>query len=231
MEASVGGWTGTDLTYRYQWLRDGVPIPGATGASYLITTADSGHDLSVRVVASDGTSSVTAVSATVLALKVDSRGCTAPSGRLTASAIGSVKLGMTRPEARRLVASTQRLNSYTDNLCLAGGYGIRVGYGNATMLGHGKLRRSLSSRIVFATTANPYYSLDGVRPGMTVASVTRRLHLGRPIHIGPNTWYVIPGTKANHVLKTRHGVIQEIGDLNRALTLTRDRQGRLLRLF
>ena len=231
LEASVGGWTGTDLTYRYQWLRDGVAVPGAASATFLVTTADSGHQLSVQVVASDGTSSVTAVSATVLALKVDSRGCTAPSGRLTASAIGSIKLGMTRAAARRQVASTQSLNRYTDNLCLAGGYGIRVGYGNATMLGRGKLLRSLSSRIVFAVTANPYYSLGGVRPGMTVASVTQRLHLTRPIHIGPNTWYVIPGTRTNHVLKVRHGVIQEIGDLNRALTLTRDRQGRLLRLF
>ena len=231
VEASVGGWAGSGLTYRYQWLRDGVAIPGATSAAYLVTAADSGHSLSVQVIASDGTVDATAASQTVLALQVDIRGCTAPSGRLTARAIGTVRLGMTRAEARRLVASTQPLNSYTDNLCLAGGYGIRVGYGNATMLGHGELERSLSSRIVFATTANPYYALDGVRPGVTVASVARRLHLTRQIRIGPNVWYVIPGRRFNHVLKTRHGVVQEIGNLNRALTLTRGRQGRLLRLF
>jgi hypothetical protein len=231
LQASVGGWSGTGVTYRYQWLRDGVAIPGATVVSYRVSAADSGHQLSVEVVASDGTTSVSAVSQTVVALAIDVRGCTAPSGRLTPNAIGSVKLGMTRPAARRTVASTQPLNRYTDNLCLAGGYGIRVGYANAKMLGHGKLRRSLSSRIVFATTANPYYTLDGARPGMTVASVAKRLHLARPIKIGPNTWYVIPGTTANHVLKTRGGVIQEIGDLNRGLTRTRTQQTQLLRYF
>ena len=231
LQASVGGWTGSDLTYQFQWLRDGVAIPGATAATYQVTSADAGHKLSVQVIASDGTTSITAASQTVLALTTDARGCSSPSGRLTASAIGSVRLGMKRAAARRLVASTQPLNSYTDNLCLAGGYGIRVGYANPTMLGHGKLRGALRYGIVFATTANPYYTLGGARPGMTVASVAKRLHLARPMVIGPNTWYVIPGTTTNHVLKTRDGVIQEIGDLNRALTRTRDQQGRLLRLF
>ena len=231
LQASVGGWSGSSLTYHYQWLRDGVAIPGATSMSYRVSTNDSGHRLSVEVIASDGSTTVSAASQAVLALAIDVRGCSAPSGRLTANAIGPVRLGMTRAAARGLVKSTQPLNGYTDNLCLAGGYGIRVGYADHTMLGHGTLRRSLSSRIVFATTANPYYTFDGARPGMTVASVAKRLHLTRPIHIGPNTWYVIPDTSTNHVLKTRGGVIQEIGDLNRALTRTRGQQGRLLRYF
>jgi sugar lactone lactonase YvrE len=231
LQANVGGWSGASLTYQYQWLRDGVAIPGATSIGYRVSTNDSGHQLSVEVIASDGTTTVSATSQAVLALAIDVRGCSAPTGRLTANAIGSVRLGMTRATARGLVKSTQPLNGYTDNLCLAGGYGIRVGYANHTMLGHGPLRRTLSSRIVFATTANPYYTLNGARPGMTVASVTKRLHLARPIHIGPNTWYVIPNSSTNHVLKTRGGVIQEIGDLNRALTRTRDQQGRLLRYF
>jgi uncharacterized repeat protein (TIGR01451 family) len=232
LEANVGGWSGSGVTYGYQWLRDGIAIPDATGADYRVRIADVRHRLSVEVVASDGTTSVDAASQTVAALAVDIGGCTAPSGRLGASAVGGVRLGMTRAAARRLVASTQRLNGYTDNLCLAGGYGIRVGYANATILGHGTPpRRSLSSRVVFATSANPYYALNGVRPGTPVATVAKRLHLTRAIHIGPNTWYVIPGTTTNHVLKTRAGVIQEVGVLNRALTRTRDQQGRLLRRF
>ena len=72
--------------------------------------------------------------------------------------------------------------------CAASILFTRVGYGNATTLRDGKLLRSLSPHVVFATTANPYYSLDGVRPGTRVASVVKRLHLGRPIRIGPNTW-------------------------------------------
>jgi len=196
-----------------------------------VTTADSGHELSVKVVASDGATSVAAVSDPVTALSIDVRGCTTPSGQLAARSVGDVRLGMTRVAARRLVASTQRPNGYTDNVCLAGGYGIRVGYGTRKTLGHETLWHSLRARIVFATTANPYYSLDGVSPGMNVASDAKCLHLSRALHIGANTWYVIRGTKANEVLKVRAGVIQEIGILNRSLTSTRAGQGLLLRFF
>jgi hypothetical protein len=46
--ASTNGWAaGTQLTY--QWLRDGVAIPGANGASYTPTKDDRGKTLSVQI--------------------------------------------------------------------------------------------------------------------------------------------------------------------------------------
>lgn len=43
-----GTWTsGTALTH--QWLRDGTPIAGATGRTYVLKSADVGHRIAVRV--------------------------------------------------------------------------------------------------------------------------------------------------------------------------------------
>jgi hypothetical protein len=55
-----GAWLPTDAIRTYQWLRDGLPIPGATQASYTLTSADWGQNfygedfrkrISVRVTA------------------------------------------------------------------------------------------------------------------------------------------------------------------------------------
>jgi hypothetical protein len=51
VSASTGTWTGTPSSYRYQWLRDGQPIAGATTLSYRITPDDATRTLSVQVTA------------------------------------------------------------------------------------------------------------------------------------------------------------------------------------
>ncbi len=60
LTANPGQWTPAGLTYTYQWLRDGAPISGASAASYGLQLDDLDHRISVRVVASDGTSLVAA---------------------------------------------------------------------------------------------------------------------------------------------------------------------------
>ncbi len=59
-----GGRFSVDTVDRsYQWLRDGVPIEGATSATYRVTAADAGARLAVQVTASaDGYAPVTATS-------------------------------------------------------------------------------------------------------------------------------------------------------------------------
>jgi hypothetical protein len=49
LTATAGGWSPKPESYSYQWLRDGVAIPGATQAVYLTTADDVGAQLSVRV--------------------------------------------------------------------------------------------------------------------------------------------------------------------------------------
>lgn len=59
LTCSQGAWSASPAPtgYAYQWKRDGVDI--ATGAHYLVTTADIGHTLSAEVVASNAFGSTT----------------------------------------------------------------------------------------------------------------------------------------------------------------------------
>ena len=50
--ASTGTWSQPGPTLKYQWLRTGAPIAGATAAYYTLTPADAGKDVSVVVLAS-----------------------------------------------------------------------------------------------------------------------------------------------------------------------------------
>jgi hypothetical protein len=59
-----GTWTGSP-TFTYEWLRDGVPIPGATTATYRLRSADAGSSIVCRVTATTAGGSATAVTGPV----------------------------------------------------------------------------------------------------------------------------------------------------------------------
>jgi alpha-tubulin suppressor-like RCC1 family protein len=48
----TGSWN-SGASFRYQWVRNGIPISGATQSSYELTTADFAKSISVRIVASN----------------------------------------------------------------------------------------------------------------------------------------------------------------------------------
>jgi hypothetical protein len=52
LTATPGAWDQNGLTYAYQWLRDGVPVPGATSSKLVLGAADVGHRMAVQVTAS-----------------------------------------------------------------------------------------------------------------------------------------------------------------------------------
>jgi hypothetical protein len=73
LSADAGTWTPAATSAAYQWLRNGVPIAGATAEEYLLTAADAGASVSVRVTASragyaDGVATSAAVSVAALAV-------------------------------------------------------------------------------------------------------------------------------------------------------------------
>lgn len=49
LSVSTGSWSPAATKIRYQWLRQGAPIAGATGSSYKVTPDDAGKDVSVTV--------------------------------------------------------------------------------------------------------------------------------------------------------------------------------------
>jgi surface antigen len=64
LTAKAGSWSPSDVTLKYQWLRDGFIVAGATKTSYTLTTADVGHTMTISVTGSkSGFASRTASSA------------------------------------------------------------------------------------------------------------------------------------------------------------------------
>ena len=71
----------------------------------------------------------------------------------------------------------------------------------------------MKRRVVWASTSNPYYELDGVRPGESLADASRQLkNIEPPFHIGLNYWYLARGARYTAVLKVRGGVVRGAGD-------------------
>ncbi|MGA9857945.1 MAG: glycoside hydrolase family 3 C-terminal domain-containing protein [Solirubrobacteraceae bacterium] len=159
--------------------------------------------------------------------------CYRPSGRLSGTTLGPVRLGMSRPRVRaRFARLDLRGRRYMDFFC-TGHNGIRVGYPTPRLL-HSlprAQRRRLTGQAVLVLTSSRHFALRGVRPNTRLARVARRLHVSRPFVIGLNTWYLLPDRRARGVLKVRHGVIQEVGIANPALTRRRAAGRRFLASF
>ena len=103
----AGSWSNEPEGFRYQWLRNGSVIPGATGQTYVVRLADTGSPLTCRVVAFNPAGSGAPASAPALdrvvylstvrsngttRLQVGSAILTVPS-RVTLSRTGTLRLG------------------------------------------------------------------------------------------------------------------------------------------
>jgi hypothetical protein len=64
LSCTTGTWIGdATITYVQQWKRDGVDVAGATGATYSLSTADEGHQITCQVTATNGAGSTSRSSA------------------------------------------------------------------------------------------------------------------------------------------------------------------------
>jgi hypothetical protein len=63
---SQGQWEGNPTSFRWQWLRDGTPLGGATKTSYIPGRGDVAQQLTCRVTATNAGGSTTATSAPVV---------------------------------------------------------------------------------------------------------------------------------------------------------------------
>ena len=111
--------------------------------------------------------------------------------------------------------------------------GIRAGYPSPMLLSplSARSRGRLVGRVVLILTSASYYALRGIRPGASLAGAAKVLKLGKPYHVGLNYWYLAPNGSTRAVLKVRHGIVEEIGIANRALTATHRGAFRFLKSF
>jgi hypothetical protein len=159
--------------------------------------------------------------------------CGNPTGRLTTTSLGPVKLGMTRAQARRRFSrGSTRGRRDMDFFCPAR-RGIRVGYASKSLLRplSGAQRRRFNGRVVLVLTANRHYALRGVRPDTRLSKVAKKLHAGRAFSVGRNRWYLVRDGSGRGVLKVQHGVIQEVGIAGASLVPNRAAARRFFRSF
>lgn len=152
LTVQAGSYAPADAKLSHTWLRDGQPIAGAGGPSYLLGPADLGARISVRVdltragyrsstqtLALDGvvrTSSTMAIAArggrkrAVILLRLDVAGVTAPGARVTLSVGG-------RQLTRRLVAGRARV---VVRGLRPGRHQVRVRYAGTGVIGASQTR-------------------------------------------------------------------------------------------
>jgi hypothetical protein len=152
---------------------------------------------------------------------------------VTGSTLGLVTLGMTREQAHRAYHdSHDRGRPYEDFFCLTPD-GIRVGYASPKVLAAipTAQRDAYTDRVIWISTANARYGIDGIRPGAKLADAAARLKLGRVFVVGLNDWYLAAVGDVTAVLKIRDGIVQEIGIGDSSLTVTRAAQLAFLTSF
>jgi YVTN family beta-propeller protein len=159
--------------------------------------------------------------------------CPAATGKVSGRTLGLLKLGETRVRARHTypVFST-RGRRYQDFFCVTPNR-VRVGYASPKLLRllPAAARRHVRGRVVWISTANRHYAIDGVRPGASLGRARRHLRLGKKFVVGLNDWYLAPAGHATAILKVRHGVVQEIGLANARYTRDRAIARKFLRTF
>jgi hypothetical protein len=227
------GWTPGTPTYTYAWYRNGTELAGVTTATYTLVALDEGTTIYCVITGTDSAGTANATSNSLQIPIPKKATCPAATGKMTGSEIGDVHLGMSRSALEKLFAKySPRGRKFEDFFCLTP-IGIRVGYASTvlreTLNGHE--RTKINKLVVWASTSNPYYSIDGVRPGQSIASASKKLDTTAPFHIGKNYWYLARKSSYTVVLKVRHGTVEEIGVADNFLTTTRHDESVLMHSF
>jgi hypothetical protein len=219
LTCSQGTWTNGPTSFTYQWNRNGTAIGGAVENTYEVQVGDAAATLTCTVTASGNEGPASATSAGVLVGSARALSCPRPTGKLSGTRLGPLELGMTLGLAEHTLRTFHTLGSGFVDFCLYAGFDIRAAAPSAKFLRSlpKKQAKRVKGRLVIALTANPFYSLSGVQPGVRISTVVKKLHLGKPIVVGRTSWYLAPGKASTGVLGVQSGVIVEIGIADRQL--------------
>jgi hypothetical protein len=216
------GWTGNP-TLSYSWTLNGQTIAGANGNTLTLGKADANGTIVCSITGRNAGGSTTASSDPV-SIGV----CVVPTGSMQGDVLGPVHLGMAASDVFGLFPKQNQTHYGTQRFCVVGG-DERVEFPTQKLLHSLKprLRALLQQRVVMVLTANPAYQVDGVYHGMSVASARKQTRLGPAFRIGANTWYLIANHGDDVLIKTQHGIVQEIGFVDARLITA----GGLVRFF
>jgi hypothetical protein len=219
LTCSTGSWSPAATGYAYQWERNGKAISGADKRTYVVAILDSATTLTCRVTARDASGAgAPATSAGLLVVNPGTLGCPKPTGGVSGIKVGPLALGMTPTQAKGQL-HTVTVSGSSRLYCLYGGFDIRAAFSTS---------KKSKRRLTIAVTSNPFYKLDGIQPGTNSSAHSSTLKGARHYQLNGATWYVLPGSKANGVVKVIGGVIQIVGLAQKALTTGRAGTLRLL---
>jgi hypothetical protein len=226
-------FTGSPSKITYAWYRNGVLLAGVTGRTHKLGVLDEGTTYYCVATATNVAGSTSVKSNTLKIPVPHVPRCPAATGKMTGTKIGQLKLGMTRKHARFVYRRhSNRGRKFQDFFCLTP-IGVRSGYATPKLnkILSKSARRKYHNRVIWASTSNPFYAINGVRPGEAISTAAHILHTGRPFHIGKNNWYLARKSHFTVVLKVRHGVVEETGIAVNSLTKGRKHQSVLMHSF
>jgi 6-phosphogluconolactonase (cycloisomerase 2 family) len=222
LKCSTGDWTGSPSGFSFRWSRGTTPIEGATAATYAVQQLDEGSLLTCDVTASTHAGAASAQGHIRIPVPFVPR-CPAATGSVSGTRLGLARLGMTRAQARRAYrGSAARSSPNWDYFCLTP-RGVAVGYPTPAALRElpSREQRQLRGRVVWATSENSNYEIDGISPGATLGVVKQRLAHWTMIHTSLADFYLVPRGGETAVVRARESVVAEVGIADRRLTRTR----------
>jgi hypothetical protein len=224
-----GRWLNSPRSYSYSWDRNGTPIAAAKESTYTVRDADEGAAVTCVVAAHNagGTGTSRASKGVVIPVPRVS-GCPAATGTAHGSAIGRLRLGMTKATAKAAEPHSKIKTAGSSKLFCFTPSGIRAGFGSASLLSKHE-RATYSGRVVWITTANARYAIKGVRAGETLAQARKHRKLGTAVRAGGHDWYVVADGSVKAIFEAKKGVVAEIGITAKPLTKTRAAQRKFLR--
>jgi hypothetical protein len=234
LSCSKGAWTNSPTDYAYKWSADGTPIAGATASTYKVQTGNEGLTITCTVVAANAKGAGKPAKSKGVVIPVPKvKGCPAATGSLSGTKIGLARLGMTKKQALHAYThSSTRGSKDKDFFCLTP-HGVRVGFASSKLVAAlpRPEKRALAGHVVWISTDNARYAVHGIRAGATLAASKKALPHGYYFRVGANYWYLAAAGKATAVLKVRHGLVEEIGIADKALTGTHKADRTLMTSF
>jgi len=218
LHCSRGTWRGHATAYRYQWLRNGIPLAGATRTTYRIAALDRGSRLACGVTGYNGRDASKPAVSPSMSVRLKPRvGCPAPVGKLTTAGLGPMQLDETLGEAKlSLPSSTFKRGVDLERFCLSPA-GVTVGFPDPALAA---LLKGTPGRnqLVWELTGNPHYSYRGIAPGIALSTAQQILTGGTTVPQGATTYYLVPTRVSTIVLAARGGVVEQLGIADRRVT-------------